>query len=205
MILTNNLFIIKCIIIIYMSYRYFTNILRFFGILAAILGWIVIFISISVNPWFIFIRDAFSDLGGPNANMPWIYNYGLIITGLIIFLYSFAQLSDSTNKVESFASGYTSLMGIFLMLIGIFPSGTRPHIFVSTWFFIQGDLSILTWGIGLVIRRWMKIGLIFIIIGIISPLIGFGVEWPSAATVEAFGIIILDIWIIGMLKVHRII
>jgi len=34
------------------------------------------------------------------------------------------------------------------MLIGIFPSGTRPHTFVSTWFFIQGDLAIIIW------RNW---------------------------------------------------
>jgi len=187
------------------NYKNIVKALRFFGILAALTAWAVIFLSISVNPWFIFTRDAFSDLGGPNANMPWIYNYGLIITGLIIILYSFAQLNDSTNKIESFASGYTSLMGIFLMLIGIFHSGTKPHVFISTWFFIQGDLAILIWGIGLAIRKWGRLGAIFILMSLISPIIGFAIKWPSAATVEAFGIIILDIWMIGMLKVHRLI
>ena len=181
-----------------------TKILRYFGFAAAISGWVVIFVSISFNPWFVFVRDAFSDLGGPDANMPWIYNYGLVFTGILIILYSFAQLGDSLNKIEAYASGYTTLMGIFLILIGIFPSGTRPHIFVSTWFFIQGDLAILTWGIGLLVRGWRRLGSTLVILSILSPIIGFGIEWPSAATVEAFGIIVLDIWIILMSRVHRI-
>jgi len=178
--------------------------LRYTGLIAALSGWITIFTAISVNPWFVFTRDAFSDLGAPDANMPWIYNYGLIITGLIIILYSIPQLYDSMNRIESFASAYTSVTGIFLILIGVFPSGTRPHVFVSTWFFIQGDLTILLWGIGLLIRGWKKLGLFFLLMSIIAGVIGFTVDWPSAATAEAFGVVVLDIWILGMLKVHKI-
>ena len=181
------------------------NLFRLFGLFAAISGWITIFVSISYNPWFVFTRDAFSDLGGERTLYPWIYNYGLIITGFIIILYSIVQLYDSVNRVEAFGSGYTSIMGIFLMLIGIFPSGTRPHIFVSTWFFIQGDLAIIIWGIGMILRGLKKLGVFILVLGLVSPIIGFGVDWPSAATAEAFGVIVLDIWILAMLKIHKII
>ena len=180
------------------------KIFRYFGLLAAISGWITIFTSIYFNPWFVFVRDAFSDLGGQDANMPWIYNFGLMITGLIIILYSFSQLYDSMNRIEAYASGFTTLTGVFLILIGFFPSGTRLHIFVSTWFFIQGDLAILTWGIGLLYRGYRRLGLFFTLLGLVAPLIGFGLNWPSAATVEAFGVLVMDIWIIGMLRVHEI-
>jgi hypothetical membrane protein len=56
------------------------GLIRYSGIIAVILAWVVIAVSISVNPWFVFTKNAFSDLGGPYATDPWIYNYGLIIT-----------------------------------------------------------------------------------------------------------------------------
>jgi len=43
---------------------------RYSGIMAAVLAWVVIAISISVNPWFVFTKNAFSDLGGPHAVDP---------------------------------------------------------------------------------------------------------------------------------------
>ena len=112
---------------------------------------------------------------------------------------------DSRNRVEAYASGFTTLMGIFLALIGVFPSGTKPHVFISTWFFIQGDLAILTWGAGLLARGWRRIAIFLLTLAVASPLIGFGVDWPSAAVAEAFGIVVLDIWVFTMLKVHGLI
>ena len=45
---------------------------RFIGLVAAVLAWIVILLSIHHNPWFVFTKHAFSDLGGPGAEKPWI-------------------------------------------------------------------------------------------------------------------------------------
>jgi Predicted membrane protein len=36
--------------------------------------------------------------------------------------------------------------GLFLALIGIYHAGTRPHVFVSTWFFVQMDTALIAWG-----------------------------------------------------------
>lgn len=180
----------------------YRRIFKYSGLVAVITAWIVIWICISLNPWFVFTRDAFSDLGGSEAYMPLIYNYGLIITGILILLYSIYLILDSKNKIETVGSAFMFIAGLFLILIGIFPSGTRPHTFVSLWFFIQANLSILTWGFGLVARNQKKIGESIILIALIGGLIGFSVDWPSAAMAEAFGIIIIDLWVILMLKIH---
>ncbi len=178
------------------------GILRYFGILSILSSWITIITSILLNPWFKFAKNAFSDLGASNACMPWIFNYGLMITGVLIILYSFAQFLDSMNILEYLGSGYTNVMGIFLMLIGLYPTGTYPHTFVSVWFFIQGDLAIAVWGLGLIIRRWYRLGLSYITLALISPIIAYIIKWPSIATLEVFGILVLDIWIITLFKIH---
>jgi hypothetical membrane protein len=48
---------------------------------------------------------------------------------------------ESKRKLVVFSSALLFTAGIFLALIGVFPSGTRPHVFVSTRLFIQVWLS----------------------------------------------------------------
>jgi hypothetical membrane protein len=171
--------------------------LRIAGIVAVIMAWVVITISISVNPWFVFTRNAFSDLGGPHATDPWIYNYGLITTSIFVDLYSIHLLLISRNKIESFASAFVFIAGIFLALIGVYHEGTNPHVFVSTWFFIQIDMAIIIWGIGSLITRNKRFGLFTLLLGIVAPIIALLIPWPSAATVEAYGILAIDIWVVA--------
>ncbi|MEM3288440.1 MAG: DUF998 domain-containing protein, partial [Saccharolobus sp.] len=93
------------------------------------------------------------------------------------------------------ASSFVMIAAIFLALIGIFHEGTYPHQFVSLWFFIQFDIAILVYGIGLlrVKRKW---GIYMLTLFIISNIVAGIVKWPSAATIEAYGIIVIDIWVI---------
>lgn len=173
--------------------------LFYLGIVDVVLAWIIIFISIAVNPWWIshYTTGAFSDLGSSSSNMPWIYNYGLIIVGTIIIFYSLALINYSLNKIEVTGSAFFLIAGIFLILIGVFPAGTRPHVFVSTYFFIQSDLSLITWGIGICLSKIKRYGSIFIILGIIAPIIAYVLPL-SAAEAETIGILALDIWTILM-------
>ncbi|MGC8607065.1 MAG: DUF998 domain-containing protein [Vulcanisaeta sp.] len=172
--------------------------LAYTGMVAAVLAWLFIIISIIVNPWFVFTKNAFSDLGGPHATDPWIYNYGLIITSIFIVLYSINLLLISRNKVENFASAFVFVAGIFLALIGIYHAGTRPHVFVSTWFFAQMDMALITWGIGSLMAKDRVLGSFSLILGIIAPIIALIVPWPSAATEEAYGIAVIDSWVTVM-------
>ncbi len=170
--------------------------LTYTGVIAAVLAWLFIVISISVNPWFVFTRNAFSDLGGPYATDPWIYNYGLITTSVFVDLYSINLLLISRNKIEDFASAFVFIAGLFLALIGIYHAGTRPHVFVSTWFFTQMDMALITWGgVGSLIARDRRLGLFSLLLGVIAPAIALIIPWPSAATEEAYGIVVIDLWV----------
>lgn len=180
----------------------FLKIFRFMGLIAMIFAWIVILTSIQLNPWFVYTKNAFSDLGGPDANMPWVYNYGLIITGLLVILYSIYLVLDSDNKIETVGAAFVLIAGVFLMLIGIFPAGTEPHVFISLWFFIQFDLAIITWGFGLLLSGWRSTGLVFLLMSVLGPIIALLINWPSAAMAETYGIFIIDIWVLLMFRIH---
>lgn len=180
------------------------KIFRLTGVMIAILAWIIIFISIAQNPWFVFINHAFSDLGGPQANRPWIFNYGLMLLSILSSLYSFSLIKDATNKIETVGGTFMLIASVFLALIGIYPSGTNPHTFVSIGFFIQSDLVIIAWGIGLLFRGLKRLGTLFSVIGILGPLVALIVQWPSIAILETFSILIIDLWVILMFKVSTI-
>ena len=128
--------------------------------------------------------------------MPWLYNLGLIAVGLMVVAYGACQALLHDSKAGVLGGGYMALAGVFLALIGVFPSGTRPHTFVSTWFFIQIDLALilLAWATARLGGRLSRPALALAvaawpIAGIVEALIG----WPSAAVLEAYGIIVIDL------------
>jgi len=169
--------------------------LKYSGIVAAILAWLVIIASVSINPWFVFTKNAFSDLGGPAATDPWLYNYGLIAVAIFTFMYGAYLAAINEEKIEVIGSSFVMVASIFLALIGIFHEGTYPHVFVSTWFFVQFDIAILTCGIGL-LTRMKKLGISMILLFLVATLVAVVVPWPSAATIEAWGISAIDVWVI---------
>ncbi len=169
--------------------------LRSLGVVSGISGWLVILASIQRNPWFVFTEHAFSDLGGSMATDTWLFSNGMILTGLMIVIYGVYLVHISFNKPTAVGAAFLMITGVFLTLIGVFPSGTKPHFFVSVWFFTQMDLSILAWGAGLLGGEKDVLGKLFTGMGLLGPALVYIVPWPSTAVVEAFGILIMNVWV----------
>ncbi len=172
------------------------------GPVAVVVAWAIIGLSWYLNSsWFVFTRDAYSDFGGSQSCCPNLYNYGLIFVGFLLILYGLIIWKIGVNKLEVTGGAFMVLAGIFLALIGIYPSGTRPHTFVSTWFFIQADIALIPLLAGLWLRVrspisgavfWAEL-LAFPVAIAIAILIG----WSSAAVIETYGIIIIDIGVLA--------
>jgi len=159
------------------------------GWASIVAGWLVILLAISRNPWFVFTENAFSDLGSASANDPWLFNLGMILTGVMIVLYAVHLLEVSINKASRVGGASMALTGLMLMMIGSFPEGTPYHYTVSIWFFSQGALTVLIWGLALMGETpWRKYGLIFTFMGIVGPIIALIVPWSSTAVAETYGI-----------------
>ena len=171
------------------------------GPVGVVSAWIVLLASWYLNrDWFVFTKDAYSDFGGEMSCCPDLYNYGLIIVGIIVLLFGVGLVLSGKTKLEVLGGGYFALAGVFLALIGVFPSGTRPHTFVSTWFFVQADLGLLFSSLGLYRSRGTRNSLIGFLMSLaafpIALLLEALVGWPSAAVLETYGIIIIDIVVI---------
>jgi len=161
------------------------------GPLAFALFHLVVALAAARNPWWSFWKHAFSDLGDPRAADPWIYNVGLIALGLATSLFSLGLLASSRSRGAAFASGLFFVSGLFLALIGVYPSGTRPHTFVSTWFYVQSYMASTALGFALLREGRRLPGAALLLLGA-SPLpVGYLVDatvgWPSVAVVEYAG------------------
>ncbi len=159
--------------------------LKYSGILAGVTYWLFVAWSISRNRWFSFFHNALSDLGDPSkATSPWIYNYGLIVTSLFVFAFSLYLILESENKLQTVGGAYVSISALFLALIGIFHGGTRPHVFVSTYFFVQFFLGAVLYGLGSG-RKALRYGSVLIFL---LALFGTFIDWPSVALIETYEI-----------------
>lgn len=174
---------------------------KYLGLASGFSGWFVIIVAIWLNPWFVFTEHAFSDLGGRLSSVPWVFNNGMMFTGLLIIAYGFYLVSVSINRILKTGSLFTMISGLALFLIGMYPSGTDPHNFVSVWFFAQTDLAIGAWGLGLRDEN-RSMGGLLLALSVIGPIGAILIDWPSTAVVEAYGIILMNIWVILMTRLR---
>ncbi len=166
--------------------------LCFSGPLAVLFSLLVIGVSWFVNrSWFVYTRDAFSDLGGYRSVAPWIYNYGLIFIGFLIVLFSICIFILSNDKYFGAGASQLGLAGVFLALIGVFHEGTRPHVFVSFWFFLQMNVALIILAYSFY-RLGDRLGLLVLVVEALEFPLGILIDklvgWPSAAVVESYGI-----------------
>ncbi len=162
------------------------------GPAAVALAWIVIVVSVALNPWFSLWSNAFSDLGGPSANDPWVYNYGMISVASLIVIYGGCMVMGGLNRLHYVGGSFFMVAGLFLALVGVYHEGTYPHVFVSHWFFYQSDLSVLAWGLGSIRAQSRFTGCLELSIAVVGPIVAAALRWPSAATLEAYGIVLID-------------
>ncbi|WP_297435170.1 DUF998 domain-containing protein [Thermococcus sp.] len=164
--------------------------LKYSGIAGAVVYWLFVAWSISRNPWFSFWENALSDLGTAGANSPWIYNYGLMITAAFVLAFSIHIILSAGNKLQTVGGAYISISAIFLALIGVFPGGTRPHTFVSTYFFVQFFLGMLIYGVGSKDKAIRYGSLLLFALA----LLGTFLHWPSVALIETYEIALIAVF-----------
>jgi hypothetical membrane protein len=115
------------------------------GILAPILAFAFIFSAIASYSQFSWVDNALSDLGVVPGATAVLFNSGLIISGVLCFVFAtglFVFLGErAVGRVGAFVLGAATLA---LVAIGVFPESVRPvHYMVSVAFFVLLPISLL--------------------------------------------------------------
>jgi hypothetical membrane protein len=145
----------------------------FCGIIGPIISLSFIALAINYSPWFNWFKNALSDLGVSEVAL--IFNYGLIIGGVLATIFAIGLAQIFKKKVLGFVGALTMVLSsISLCAIGVFPeSAGRIHFYVSVSFFVFSVLSLFIIGAELVRKSSQRY------LGFFSILAGFvaGVAW----------------------------
>ncbi len=118
--------------------RYFA----LFGIVGPSIAMFFITFSILLSPWFSWNQNALSDLGHSiNSDVAALFNFGLLLTGFFIAMYSIVSFHKYAKKTSYFLV----FAGLFLQFIAMFDEVYGSlHFVVSVLFFIMLTLSSLS-------------------------------------------------------------
>lgn len=103
-----------------------------YGVFALIALYSSIFISIGLSPWFKWTENALSDLGNLSHGSAPIFNFGLLLSGLFVILYSVKALALHAPRTSYFLA----FNGLCLQLVALFCENYGAiHFYVSVLLF----------------------------------------------------------------------
>ncbi len=180
------------------------------GVVTPLIELLVIILLIQLNPWWVITKNAISDLGNisnPKVKYPFLLDISIIVTGIAMLYFSVGLI-----RVEKSVGEIIFTIGIvFLILIGLFPEGTRIHWPVSLLFFVLTSMGIFVFGIEKILNKNLRMGITSIslfVLGWLLALISMNM-FSGVAIAELIGIILLISWIlirvkeIGLLKITK--
>ncbi|MCL4444878.1 MAG: DUF998 domain-containing protein [Candidatus Thermoplasmatota archaeon] len=174
------------------------------GVLVILLPWVFIAIAIHLNPWFHVNVNALSDLGGnvygsgrhPDPDFPSVYNDGLILSGLVIGLFSISAIWNSRSRSEIIGLSFFILDGLFLALVGVYHEGTAPHVLLAEWFFLLGKVTFFILGFSLIIQRAFSFATALLLLDALAWLIEARITFVSVAEYEIYNVVIMDLLVL---------
>ncbi len=182
-----------------------SRILIYSGILVIVLAWIVIGVSWSLNwDWFSYSKGAFSDLGSKRSCCPEVFNYGLIIVGLLLSIYGVVVAYSARTKTGVAGGSYISLAGVFLSLVGVYPLETKPHGCVAVMFFLLAYTGLILALLEAARKsRLAAMTVVAMVLSIvIGVIVGVTIGWPSIAILETYLIVFIDLGIIALTRAY---
>ena len=164
-----------------------------FGFLSPLTSFIFIAAAIHVHH-FQFSGNALSDMGRVGLEKNYIFNSGLILSGIFGFIFSISLLNE-LKKYEKIPGSIFLIATVFLICIGVFPEGTDPHFFFSVMFYLLAALSIFIFGVSIIFRD-RKMGIFSIFTPIIGMILALVPHWNGIAIPETIGAFFISLWMI---------
>jgi hypothetical membrane protein len=174
------------------------------GVLTPVVAFICIFLAIGSAPVFSWGESALSDLGVVAGVTSALFNYGLIVSGILGFIFA-ASLFRVMRFFEVFSADgkphlpvfrglggalFFSLACLALIAIGVFPENVRYlHTLASVTFFVSLILALARLGIGFWQSRQKSWAVFTLLLGVVAAvpwLLLFVVRYVSGVAVPEF-------------------
>ncbi len=177
----------------------------YFGIIAPIFGFAMVFAAISTAPWFSWTENALSDLGVEGLTAI-IFNDGLGMTACLLALFSVGVYE--MTKMDIYGKASFALLfaaAVFLLFIGVFPeTAGRIHFYFSVAFFVTIPISVWAFAAHAWRRGMRNMAYLSIASGVIAALAWLP-SWDGVAIPEAVSALSVGIWceVLGYWMIRR--
>ncbi|MEM3666233.1 MAG: DUF998 domain-containing protein [Candidatus Bathyarchaeia archaeon] len=140
------------------------------GVLTSIIAFGCIFSAIASYPKFNWMSNALSDLGVVEGITAPLFNFGLIISGILALVFATGLLTFINGEVVSTLSTVAFVLtALALTAIGIFPENVKPaHYYASVAFFLLSIVSMIIVGVNFLITAKVKVGLLALLMAAIA-------------------------------------
>ena len=159
---------------------------------------VALVISIYLHPSFdLFSPDqALSDLGRVGDPLGYIFNLGVIISGLLFMVASIANIPWAKGDTFKRSAAAVFIFALILyVMIGTFPKGTPYHNFFARSFFLISTIAIALWLASEVRKGSRIISAIVLSLVVLSYVFFFTYHAVGFAFAELFGGYTITAWL----------
>ena len=192
-------------VLVHLRTRELHRIGAYSGILSPIIGFACILTAIASYPSFSWTNNALSDLGVIPGITGSIFNFGLIASGLLVFIFAIFGLYTYFHKnwvgkigVVVFAAG-----ALALVAIGVFNESYSPtHYLVSVAFFTLMPVATFILTCSFLLSHQANLAIFTVLAGFAAALpwiLQFTINYvPNVAIPEFISGIVISIWTISL-------
>lgn len=172
------------------------------GVLAPIIGFMCVLFAVASYSQFSWFDNALSDLGVVEGVTALLFNFGLIVSGVLTFIFGLRLFAFLHKKVLGVAGALIFALGaLTLTLIGIFPESARPtHYYASVAFFVLFPISMFLICAEFLSSSRVRMGLFTFVAGIFAAtvwIVQFAVRpFPGVAIPETLSALAASAWVV---------
>jgi hypothetical membrane protein len=170
------------------------------GFLAPVFAFALIFSAIASYSQFSWVDNALSDLGVVEGVTAVLFNSGLLIGGVLCFIFATGLLVFLKERTVGRTGAFVFILAsLALFAIGVFPEDIRPvHYFVSVAFFVLLPISMLIIVGAFWLMRQVRMAVFTLLVAVVAAapwVLYFSIRYVSGVAVpEAVSAFAGSVW-----------
>ncbi len=140
-------------------------------------------------------NSSLSKMGALKDPHAWVFDWGIILTGFFLIMFSLGMSSLYWKESHKFYSTFLFLIASFFYVgFGIFPYGTPYHTPLAESFFLLASISIFLWSFAAIIEKEVLSGILLILMDLSAYGVYFFYQILGFPFAELYGGIVVAVW-----------